>query len=469
MTTSGRIASASGTQAGLGRPTIVALLVAAAQAPLGSTLIAVALPMIAAEFGADLVMTTSLLVTSYLLINVVFQGPGGKLSDVLGQGRTLRIGIGLYACGALLGLVAGSTWILALSRCAMAAAGAMVVPSTLALFRLHVAPESRGRVFGLIGATLGFSAAIGPAFGGELVRLFGWRSVFLASLPFLAFSALTLLLHPIPPSPSRRARGWGETLRSFDIAGVVLLAVSLGALIAATKVGSAWQAGLLIVAAPAGVAFIFWELRVPEPVFNPRLFRHSSFASATSIISLQNFAMYGLLFMLPQFCARVLHASPREVGYTLFSMMIGMVVSSPLGGRLTDRFGARRTALIGAIPFLLGSLLLCRLASFTSPLDVAGPLFLFGIGMGLFSAPTQSTAMSSVGPEDAGMAAGASATMRYLGAILSVLMMNVTLGSDAAATMGRYTLTVWLFGAAVMLSIVLAFRLPSADVRHTKA
>lgn len=433
---------------------------ASAQAPLGSTQIAVALPSISLGLGADLVLITSLLVTGYLVVNVIGQGPGGKLSDLLGHPRTLNLGMGLYALGALIGLVAPGVPLLVVSRCTMAAAGALVVPATLALLRLHMPPERRGRIFGLFGATMGFSAAVGPALGGELVSLFGWRSIFLASLPFLAVAALLIRLYPLPLSPARTPRSGGSIIRSFDMSGVALLALALTLLVVATKQDGAFRLALLASAALAGVVFVLWELRASEPVLEPRLFQNASFAAGTSITALQNFAMYGLLFQLPQFFEHFSKATPREVGYMLFAMMVGMVFASPAGGRLTDHLGARKAALLGVVPLMAGALLLCRLGSFDSPRDALLALLLFGIGMGLCSAPSQSSSMSSVPPEHAGMAAGASSTMRYLGGISSILVLGMVLGSDTVVNVERHELMAWIFAAAVAASAAVSLRLP---------
>jgi len=81
----------------MNRVLLAALLLASAQAPLGSTLVAVALPAIANGLGSDTVHATTLLVSSYLVITILFQGPGGRLSDAFGHERTLWAGIGLFA------------------------------------------------------------------------------------------------------------------------------------------------------------------------------------------------------------------------------------------------------------------------------------------------------------------------------------------------------------------------------------
>ncbi|MDU8913822.1 MFS transporter [Aestuariicoccus sp. MJ-SS9] len=449
--------------------TIAALMIASAQAPLGSTLIAVALPFIGLGIAADLVVITGLLVTGYLVVNVVCQGPAGKISDLVGHGRMLWAGIGLYVLGALCGVVAQGVSLLFLSRCLMAAAGAMVVPATLALLRLHVPASRRGRIFGLYGAGMGIAAAGGPALGGEIVSLFGWRAVFLANLPFLALASALLYLSPPPTDPAARQWSPARLARMLDYPGIGLLALALALLIVAGNLDGAVLAAALVSAGVAGTAFVLWEARTEAPIFDPHLFSFPAFRAGTLIIALQNFAMYGLLFQLPQFFSVFRGTEPRQIGYMLFVMMVGMVIAAPLGGQLTDRIGARGAALIGSALLLAGSVQLWRLGAFATPADAIPALSTFGLGLGLCNAPAQSASMGAVPPHQAGMAAGVSSTMRYLGGILSILVLGAVLGNNALVSPARHDIMIQLFTAAVAVAALLSSFLPGRDSTAPRA
>lgn len=442
-----------------------ALLIASAQAPLGSTLIAVALPSIGIGIGADLVLITGLLVTGYLVVNVVCQGPAGRISDLVGHSRILWTGIGLYVIGAVLGLLAPGVGLLFVSRCTMAAAGALVVPATLALMRLHVPIGRRGRIFGLFGATMGIAAAGGPALGGEIVSLFGWRTVFIANLPFLALAALLLYRYPLPAGHAPARRSLRALTRSLDVVGIGLLALSLTLLIVASRLDGPGLITAILAGTLVGVAFVTWEAKAAAPVFDPHLFSRPAFAAGTLMIALQNFAMYGLLYQLPQFFAVFRGAAPRDIGYLLFVMMIGMVVAAPLGGHLTDRVSARSSALLGCALLLTGMVQLRHLGSFESPQDAMLALLLFGLGLGLCNAPAQASLMGAVASQQAGMAAGVSSTMRYLGGILSILVLGVVLGGDTIVSETRHAVMIGLFTLAIVLSALMSWSLPGAGDR----
>jgi MFS family permease len=435
---------------------LAALLLASSQAPLGSTLIAVALPSLATSLGADAVQASTLLVASYLVVTVLFQGPGGRLSDAIGHARALWIGMALFAMGSVGGLLSPTLWLLALSRSVAAIGGALVVPSTMALMRLAVPPERRGRVFGTFGAVMALAAAVGPVMGGEIVSHFGWRAVFLASLPFLGLAALLFRLVPLP-----RTTPAGSTVAGLDWIGLVMLAASLATLVGGGRTAGSLRYPLLVAGLVAGALFVRRQWTSARPVLDVRLLSNPVMAGSSAIMGLQNFAMYGLMFQLPLFFEHLRGVPPRAVGYGLFAMMIGMVAASPVGGRLTDRFGPRTTGLVGATVMALGCLGMVNLGRFEAPSDAMPWLLLAGAGLGLCSAPAQSSAMASIPGERAGMAAGLSSTIRYLGGISTIIVQAVVLGGgDATVTLGEHRAMIILYAGSVLLSLGAATLLP---------
>ena len=450
----------------MNRTLLTALLLASSQAPLGSTLIAVAIPSIAQGLQTDTVQVTTLLVVSYLVTTVLFQGPGGRLSDLAGHSYTLWLGIGLFALGSIAGLVSPNLVLLSFSRSVTAVGGALVVPATMALMRELVASERRGRVFGTFGAVMALSAAIGPVVGGEIVGLFGWRAIFLASLPFLATAAVLLRLQPPPQRPATAAQT-GNFLRSIDVLGLVVFGIALGLLVASARADGTARPAMLTAGLLAGAGFVIRQSRSLNPTLDVRLLLNPVMAGATAIMALQNFAMYGLLFQLPVFFEHFRGAPPRIVGYGLFSMMIGMVIASPLGGRGTDRLGSRMAGAIGAAVLSAGSLLLLRLPLFATPGDAVPYLLVFGFGMGLSSAPAQSSAMVAVPPSQAGMAAGLSSTMRYLGGIATIGVQAAVLGTDSSVSLFQHETLVALYCTAALLSLAATSLLPPKGAPQT--
>jgi EmrB/QacA subfamily drug resistance transporter len=435
---------------------LVAVVLSAALAPLNSTMVAVALPEMGRVLGADSGALRQGLVTSYLLTNIVLQSPGGKLGDRLGHRRALALGQVIFAVGAAIAYAFPVLPVLTASRITMAAGAAILAPSATALLRTELPPEVRGRAFGAFGAAMGLSAGIGPKVGALLVEHFGWASIFLANVPVLLVSAaLARIRMPAPAAPQAPA----EPAARFDIVGSVLLGVSLvGLVLGLENANLRWAAAL---GALGLVPFALWERRAADPVIDFSLFKRRAFVGGSLIIAVQNFAMYSVLFEVPQVAKRLFGSGPRDVGNTLVAMMIMMVVVSPLAGRGSERFGARAVALVGC-SLALGGMVLLGARPLGSITDAIPGLAILGAGLGLTSAPSQSAAISDVPREKSGMAAGLTSTMRYVGGIggLTVLGLVLTESPDGEVVMREHTTAIAIFCAALVLTLGFALALP---------
>ncbi|WP_437505720.1 MFS transporter [Sorangium sp. So ce1099] len=445
---------------------LAAIALSASLAPLNSTMVAVALPEMARDLDAGSGELRQGLVTSYLLTNIVLQSPGGKLGDRLGHRRALALGQLVFALGAALAYVWPVLPVLTASRVVMAAGAAILAPSATAMLRTELPPEVRGRAFGAFGAMMGIAAGTGPKVGALLVGHFGWTSIFLANVPVLLVSAA--LARTAPPAPAAVAGappgpGSGSAPAAprarFDFLGSALLGASLmGLVLGLENAHLRWAAA---VGALTLVPFVLWERRAADPVIDFSLFRRRTFMGGSLIIAIQNFAMYSVLFELPQVAARLSDVGPRDVGNTLVAMMAMMVVASPLAGRASERFGARAVALVGCSLALAGMVLLAArpLVAIT---DAVPALLVLGAGLGLTSAPSQAAAMSDVPRDRSGMAAGLTSTMRYVGGVagLTVLGLVLTETRDREAVLREHTTAIAVFCAALLLTLGCALTLP---------
>lgn len=416
-------------------------------------MIAVALPSIGTELAVDLPLATGLLVTTYIIVNLICQSPGGKLADALGRWRMVETGMLVFAAGAILGAVATGIWMLSTGRVLMAVGGALTGPSALAILRNQVAPERRGRIYGLYGATQSLAAAIGPAVGGELVEALGWRAIFYVSVPLIALALILARLSGRPQANVTQTRRVRDVMLGFDWAGTALLAVSLVSLGMAIPM-------MLLVGAAAAAAFVVWERRIADPLLQPRMFANRIFAAACLIIALQAFTMYGLMFQLPQFFDVISHASARETGHLLLAMMLALFVTSMAGGALGDRFGPRMVCLGGAGLIFAGVAWLLRLSAASTPGDAFVGLVLVGLGLGIAWPPAQAAAMSSIDEAQSGLAAGVSSTSRYLGGALGVLMFSAIVAHGGAGNVQTHRVIIDIFLAAIAISAAACLLLP---------
>ena len=419
--------------------------------PLNSTMIAVALPDIVDDLEVS-IASTAWLVSGYLIAQAALQPLAGKLGDRLGRRTLILAGLSSFALASLGASVAPSLGLLITFRVLQAVTGALVFPNALALVRELLPQERRGTVFGMLGSAIGLAAALGPALGGLLIGIGGWRAIFLVNLPWAA-GAIWLTMRSVP------ARLTHVTRARFDAAGAAALTLLLGStawlLNPGDVPGWAVPAGAVALACMTG-AFIRYELAHDDPVLEPRFLRVRPFAAATASVGLSNLALYGTVLGVPLLLAGRSDWSAGEIGGAVAAMSVPMFGLSPVGGWLSDRAGRRAAAVIGLALLTAGLLPLAVAGEGVADELLLGSLALAGGGLGLSNAALQAAGMEVLEPRHAGVAAGIFSTGRYLGGIAAASLV-AALVNGARADYGT------LFAietAAALLSTLLAFALP---------
>lgn len=409
------VAAETGAQPSGERAVIVAVTLGTMLAPLNSTMIAVALPRIIVDFQIS-VATAGWLVTAYLIAMASLQPVAGKLGDRFGRRPLILGGLVAFGVASLGATLASHIALLFAFRVLQAVAGAVALPNGTALVRDVVPLARRARSFGLIGSGTALAAALGPPVGGLLVEGFGWRSIFFMNVPLVA-AALLFGWRAIPATRAQRAS------RPFDVAGAVALSALLIGLTALLTFGKRAENALLpalggVALAVCALAFVRYEARNADPVLQPRFFRVRSFAAANGAIALSNLAMYSTLLTVPILLARRAGWPSAKVGAVLVMLSGAMVVCSPLGGRLADRFGRRRPVVGGLALLTLGCAPLALAGGAVTLAVLLPALAVAGGGIGLSSAGMQTAAVEAVGAREAGVASGIFSTSRYFGSIV---------------------------------------------------
>lgn len=433
-----------------------ALLLTAALAamllPLNSTMIAVAIPDIARDFGGDAGSATWL-VGGYLIAMASLQPLAGKLGDRFGRRPLILGGLAWFAAASLGAALAPSLLVLIAFRLQQAVAGALAFPNALAVVREVLPEERRGAAFGTLGSAIALAAAAGPPLGGALVDLGDWRAIFLVNLPWVGLTLL-LALHTVPAGLGGQRRG-----RFDGVGGVVLTGLLAGwAWLLNPGDVPAWvvPAGLVAVGITL-VVFLRYELAHTDPVLQPRLLRVRPFAAATAAMGLSNLALYSTLLAVPVLLSQRSGWSGGEIGMTLAALSVPMVALSPVGGRMSDRLGRRTTATAGLV-LLAGAMLPLAVAGrgVSVPLLV-GSLICAGAGLGLSNPPIQTAGIEALDPRDAGVGSGLFSTGRYLGGIAAASLVAASVTGEGG---GDYATLFALAAAAAWLAAVLATRLP---------
>jgi DHA2 family methylenomycin A resistance protein-like MFS transporter len=215
----------------------------------------------------------------------------------------------------------------------------------------------------------------------------------------------------------------------------------------------------VIATVPLVLAFLAVELRADHPAVDPRLLASPSFAAALAGVFGMTVILHGCFLVVPLLVERLQGGTPATTGIVLLGISALWAAAAPFGGRLSDRLGRRRPAVIGGIVTAVGLAILTAVGAASSTTLLAGLLSLVGFGMGLAGAPRQTAAMEAVGADRVGMAAGTYYTGRYLGGVVGASMAGAVLGSSVTAADVSVVFAVLTVTAVVV--IVTSVGLPS--------
>jgi len=245
----------------------------------------------------------------------------------------------------------------------------------------------------------------------------------------------------------------------LDIRSTVLLALGIGCL-QMGFLGSNVDFRFLIPGIGLLVLFIMIQLKLDDPVFNPRFFRRPAYLAAGCTTALANFTMYAMLFQLPIFFHDIRAVSELEIVGALTAMTLCMMLGGPLSGVAGRYIGIRYTAVVAACTNLFGLYLFSDLASALVPGDIIVAMALMGFAGGMAGPVVQSAGMLAIEKENAGMAAGGLSTMRYFGGAIGILVLSLQLNSSGVTTIDQHLSIIPFYAVSLTLVLLVAFLLP---------
>jgi MFS family permease len=390
------------------------------------TLVTVSLAAIAADLETS-TSTAAWILTGLMLAMAVGTPLGGKFGDMYGYKRVFVIGLAGMTVTILLSAVAPSIEILILLRVLFGVAGAMLMPTGMALMMQAFGPTERARALGWFQFAMTGAPTIGVVVGGPLIDLIGWRGVFFAFGVISLLSTVTAMamVKPIPASGGA----------SIDWLGAGLLgAATLCVLVGITRMASVSRAGEVLwgdnglwMLAGSAVAlyviFVKYELRQSAPLLDVRLFAKRSFSLPLLASTCSQFSYMGAFVIVPGILQ-------GPYGYTVGASALLMIprpgvfaLASPLGGSLVGKVGER-------IPMLIGSVcMVASMAAFALGSQAGGLVFIIaglvlsGVSAGIASPAYQTLVANSVDDKDLGIANGMNQTAMWMGMIMGIQSM----------------------------------------------
>lgn len=401
---------------------LVAMTVANAMVLVDQTAVPLTLPAIMRHFdvgsqSVQWVLNGSLLSLAALLVL------GGQLGDLLGRRRVFVVGTVVFAVASACAGLAPTFWLLLLFRLLQGAAGALMLPTTVAIISATFAGPRQGSALGTMGGIAAVAGAAGPVVGGVLTSTLGWQAVFLINVPLAAVAAGVALfaVQPDPPR-TRPAR--------VDLVGAGLLAIGISSLIIGLGQSQSWGWASAVVwifiglAVVAAIGFVIVERRRRFPLVDLRLLRTApSYRTGVISQSLGGAAEMGLGVILPLLLILNLRMDPGLAGLALLPASVPLIIIAPLVGRWYDRSGTRPPMATGYALLAVAGVLLAVGGFQFSYWWVLPGLMLYGAGLAVVLTVNDPVSLSDV-PENAqGQAAGVSATAEQFGGAFGIAVL----------------------------------------------
>ena len=447
---------------------------------LGTSIANVGLPTLAEAFNASF-QQVQWVVLAYLLAITTLIVSVGRLGDLIGRRRLLMAGISLFTVASALCAMAPTLGLLIAARVAQGLGAAIMMALTMAFVGDAVPKAKTGSAMGLLGTMSAIGTAMGPSLGGVLIAEIGWRAIFLVNLP-LGLLSLLLAHRYLPVDRTGPKAGPA----GFDATGTLLLALTLAAYALAVTMGRG-SFGLLnlalLVAAVVGAGlFVRTESTAASPLIRMAMFRDRGLSASLAMSALVSTVMMATLVVGPFYLSRALGLDAAHVGLAL---SVGPLVAAFTGvpaGRIADRFGAQRMALVGLVGVGAGSLALSMLPATRGIAGYVVPMVVITAGYAQFQAANNTAVMADVGPDQRGVISGMLNLSRNLGLVTGASVMGAvfafasasadiaTAHPAAVATGMRATFAVAaiLVGAALAIAVGTYRRtLPAGNQRAT--
>lgn len=410
----------------LDRRVLVVAILAAFVAFLDGSIVTVALPAISAELGGGLPVQ-QWVVDAYLITLGALILLAGSLSDLLGRVAILRIGLVGFGLTSLACGLAPTAELLIVARAAQGVAGALLVPSSLALIMGAHRGESQARAIGLWTAWTSAAFIVGPLLGGVLTDLASWRWVFVINVVPIT---LTLVL-------MARMRNEPAAVRTpIDVLGAVLGALGLGGVVFALieQANYGWASPVVWIPLVVGilclVGFLVRQATAQHPMMPLSLFRNRNFAvgNIATVAVYAALSVSGLVIVV--YLQQVAGLSATVSGLVMLPLTIMLIVLSARFGSLAGRFGPRWFMAGGPAIAAVGFVLLTAIET---PFDFVSQallgVLLYGLGVAITVAPLTSAILGAIEPERSGIASAVNNAVARIAGLIAIALLGAVIGT----------------------------------------
>ncbi|GAA1607424.1 DHA2 family efflux MFS transporter permease subunit [Kribbella hippodromi] len=406
---------------------LIALCLAVLVLGLDTTVLNVALPTLAEDLDAS---TSQLqwMANSYNLVLAALLLPAGLLGDRYGRRKIIAIALTLFGAASLACALADSAGALIAARAFLGIGAAMIVPVALSLITVLFRSEAeRKKAIGFFVVANSIGMPLGPIVGGLLLDHAGWEWIFLMNVPIALIAAVAVTaLIPESRSTNRPAIDW---------LGIILSSTGLAALVyGVTKAGeSSWGDAATVLFLGLAVlliaGFLFWQRRTREPLIELRLFSQRVFTGGAVLLTVSVFAIFGLLFTMPQYFQGINGSDALHTGLKLLPFIGGMTVGAKLAEPVEAKLGTRLVVMTGFLVMAAGFVLGAFTGLSTGYGYTAIWFVVVGFGLGCSMPQAMNAALGVLDPERAGTGSGLLQAFRQVGGTVGVAVLGTILNS----------------------------------------
>ncbi len=429
------------------------------------SIVNVALPSIQQGLGAS---TSDLqwIVSGYALTFGLVLVPAGRLGDARGRRMMFATGVGLFTACSLAAGLSPIPAVLVTARLLQGVGAGILNPQVNGLIQELFRGAERGKAFGLLGATIGVSTAIGPLLGGAIIKVLGadagWRWIFFVNLP-IGILCIALAFRYVGARHRDDRRD-----EDLDLVGVVLLGIAVFTVLLPLVEERQWPGArkwlLLLVSAVFFAMFALWERRQARqgraPLVDLRLFRLESYTSGMIIGLLYFSGFTAIFFIITLYLQLGLGYTALMAGLTVTPFAVGSAAAAGIGGRYVTRLG-RPLVASGLVLVLVGiglTDLVVSLRGHDPGWWLALPLLVAGIGSGLVISPNVTLTVSEVPVAQAGTAGGVLQTGQRIGTAAGIALIGSVFFGAVASSHGDFAhaLSIGLRVTLVLVAVALA-------------
>lgn len=358
------------------------------------------------------------IIIAYMLVLTVFLPFFGKLGDIFPKNKVYSCGFLIFAIGAFLNSTAQNFYLLIFYRCIEAMGASIMIANGPAVIATLFKGEDRGKALGINACLVAVGGMSGPAVGGALINYFGWRTIFLPSVPLAIAGAIfsyKLLPYYIKKKPFK-----------FDHRGFFYFTIALFALLLAISEGHTWGwksikiITLGVMTLIFGGLFYFRDSKINYPLINFKMFKIKTFTFGNIAVMTSYMTMFTNGILLPLFLQEIVKYNALITGLLILPYSVASSIVAPFAGSYAGKHGSRTLTILGPSIYILALIIFTTFNAHTQMWEVILASVIMGIGNGCFQSPSNTAIITSVKKEELGIASGILSLARNLGNILGV-------------------------------------------------